>query len=130
MWDRIEPLMPFPVYAEKVQGNRAMYDPNPCHTYGRNGVEFACWKLPVVGSDRVLSYNKLFPGLSCDPFDHKKAMEKFKIALTDNSKKDEILDQAYEDVEWFNYHNSMKRWREAFEIANDRGGYEWYSTHG
>jgi len=126
MFDKINPLFDFPEFAQRVQGHRVVYDPNACHTYGRNGVELACFKTPVVGSNRVFSYNKLMPELTCDPFDNKATLERFKLALGDSEQRQKILDKAYEDVEFFNYKNSAKRWKEASEIAFDRGGKEWY----
>ena len=126
MFDDIAPLMRFPEFAQRIQGEKVIYDPNPCHTYGRNGVELACFRKPVVGSDRVFSYNKLFPDLVCDPFDYRATEKKFKLALN-NDKVQDILDKAYKDVEYFNYDNSRKRWKEACDIAFDRGGTQWYT---
>jgi len=123
MFDKVSPLQAFPDFAQKIQGERVVYDPNPYHTYGRNGVELACFKRPVVGSNRVLSYNKLFPELTINPMDHNDAVGKFKIALGRDSER--ICEQAYKDVEQFNYANSLKKWNSATDIAFDRGGVEW-----
>lgn len=126
LFEDIEHPQLFGEFAEKIQAEKIVYDPNGYHTYGRNGVELACWRKPVIGSNRVFSYNMLFPELSCDPFDAKQTFEKFKLALTGEI--DHILDRAYEEVEYFNYENSVKRFKEAFDIAIDRGGYEWYQN--
>lgn len=130
MWDRKIPLMPFPDFAELVQSEKCIYDPNPNHTYGRNGVELACWGVPVVGSDRVFSYNFLFPDLVCDPFDFKATMEKFDIVFNQPEKLKIILDNAYKKVEYFNYENSLKRYMDAFNTAIKRGGHKWYKING
>jgi len=126
MWDEKYELMPFPDFAKAMIKQRVLYDPNPCHTYGRNGVEMACFKKPIVGSDRVYSYKKLFPELTCDPFDKKANMQKFKQVLTDKAGTEEILSRAYKEVEFFNYANSRKRFLEALEISADRGGNDYY----
>jgi len=127
MFDRIVPLTNFPQFAQLIMGEACLYDPNPYHTYGRNGVECACWKQPVVGSDRVFSYSKLTPELTCDPFNTDKTRDIFKTVL--NKDVDDILNRAYDDVEYFNYENSVKRYKEALDICKDRGGYEWYQKH-
>ena len=126
MFDRDVGMMQFPEFAQTIQQEKVVYDPNPCHTYGRNGVELACMGTPVVGSNRVYSYSKLMPELTCDPFDHKATLEKFKLAL-DEEKSAEIMKKAHEEVEQFNYKNSLKKYKEATDIAFDRGGCDWYS---
>jgi len=130
MWEKIMGLDDFPNYAQNVMGERCIYDPNPYHTYGRNGVEAACWGVPVVGSNRVFSYSKLFPELSCDPFDFNATMELFDIVFNQPEKLKKIMDRAYEEVEYFNYENSRKRFLEALKIAVDRGGWQWYQKNG
>ena len=130
MWDDKIGIQDFPTFAQMIQGERIVYDPNPCHTYGRNGVELACFRKPVVGSNRVFSYNKLFPELTCDPYDVNATMKAFELGLGTSEKKEQMLDRAYEDVEFFNYKNSKTRWKEAFDIAIDRGGHEWYAKNG
>jgi len=130
MWDKKHELMRFPDFLEKIQGERCVYDPNPCHTYGRNGVELACFKKPVVGSNRVFSYNKLMPELTCDPYDVKETMKRFDLVFNNPEKVAEIMDRAHKEVEFFNYSNSVKRFKEALEIATDRGGQSWYAKNG
>lgn len=115
MWEETVPLVKFPDYATKVQMEKVLFDPNSCHTYGRNGVEFACWNMPVVGSDRVDSYKKLFPDLIAPPFDHKANDKAFDIVFNKPEKVEEILKDAYEKVEYYNYENSKKRFLEALE---------------
>ena len=127
LFDNIAPLSLFPDFAEQIQTEKVLYDPNPFHTYGRNGVELACWKLPVVGSNRVFSYQMLFPELTIDPFDRIDAKDKFKKVF--KGQIDNILDNAYENVEYFNYKNSEERWRKAFDESIDRGGHEWYQKN-
>lgn len=129
-WDKQMPLDDFPNYAERIMGERVVYDPNPYHTYGRNGVELACWGTPVVGSNRVFSYQKLFPELCCDPFDFNATMKCFDIVFNQPEKMKEIMAKAYEEVEWFNYENSKKRFLEALDIAVKRGGHKWYQMNG
>jgi len=124
MFDEEVPLLDFPTFAQRIMAEKCIYDPNPFHTYGRNGVELACFKRPVVGSNRVFSYNKLFPELTCDPYDRHDTMKKFDLAFS--SKVDAILDKAYEEVEYFNYKNSKERYLAALDEATDRGGYEWF----
>jgi len=122
------PNMPFPDYAEEVMKTEIIFDPNPYHTYGRNGVEAACWKIPVIGSNRVFSYNKLFPELTIDPFDYHDIEKKFDIVLEDKERLKKILDKAYDDVEYFNYENSKKRFMDAYNTAISKGGHKWYKT--
>jgi hypothetical protein len=126
MWDEVMPLMQFPDFAEVVQGEKCVYDPNPCHTYGRNGVELACWKTPVVGSNRVFSYDFLFPELSCDPYDFKATMNCFDTVFKQPKKMEHIMERAYENVEWFNYDNSRERFFKCYDEAIDKGGVEFY----
>lgn len=129
MFDDIVPLMKFPDFAQRIQGERCLYDPNPYHTYGRNGVELACFRKPIVGSNRVFSYRKLFEGLTIDPMDGKQAQDKIKKVLSGCSRVDDMLDQAYNDVEYFNYANSKARFLKAFDESIDRGGYEWHQKN-
>jgi len=129
-WDKVMPLDNFSNYAERVMGERIVYDPNPYHTYGRNGVEAACWRMPIVGSDRVFSYKKLFPEFCCDPYDFNATMKVFDFIMNNPKEVQKILDRAYEEVEWFNYENSRKRFLEALDIAVKRGGVEWYRKNG
>lgn len=130
MFDKLEGLQPFPDYAEKVQGQRALYDPNPYHTYGRNGVEMACWKIPIVGSDRVYSYQKLFPDLTADPYDKDSNKKLMKACLDGEDWVKEAVEKAYEKVEYFNYENSKERFKKALKESVERGGHEWYKVKG
>lgn len=130
MWDEIVGDIPFPQYIQKIAGQRAVFDPCPFHTYGRNGVEAACLKYPLIPSNRTFSGRMLFPDLAIDPYDAKAAWDKFKLILTKTDKAEAISQKAYEDVEFFNYENSVKRWKEAFDLAIDRGGHSWYCKHG
>lgn len=130
MWDNISGLDHFPNYAEKVMAQRAMYDPCQYHTYGRNGVEMACFGIPVVGSNRVFSYNKLFPELVCDPYNAKDALDKLDIALNQPERVKEIMAKAYKDVEYFSYDNCRQRWMTAFNESIERGGQKWYAKNG
>ena len=127
MFDKVYPGMSFPEFAELIQGEKVVYDPNMFHTYGRNGVELACFRKPVIGSNRVFSYNKLFPDLTIDPLDHNDAMAKFDKVV--NGKIDDILDRAYDEVEYFNYKNSIERFKAALEESTERGGYKWYEEN-
>jgi len=126
MFDRTAGLMDFPDYMQKLQGESIIYDPCPYHTYGRNGVEMACVGKPVIGSNRVWSYNKLMPELTVDPYDFNDTKRVFKMVLEQPDKVKEILARAKKEVEWFNYDNSRKRWNEACEVAFERGGTKWY----
>jgi len=128
MFNERVPLLDFPTFAQRLQAERCIYDPNPFHTYGRNGVELACFRRPVVGSTRVFSYTYLFKELACAPYDMSETMKKFDLVFKENSKVDSILDRAYEQVEFFNYKNSKERYMAAFEESIDRGGYEWYQN--
>jgi len=130
MFDTTLPLMRFPEFAQAIQGERLVYDPNPFHTYGRNGVELACWKRPVVGSNRVFSYNKLFPEFTVDPFDTKQTLEVMKKVLAGGERVDKIMDRAHKEVEYFNYDNSRKRFFDALDKSTERGGHEWYHKNG
>jgi hypothetical protein len=130
MFDEKLPLMRFPQFAQMIQGERIVYDPNPCHTYGRNGVELACFRKPVVGSDRVQSYNKLFKPLTCDPFDTTKTLEIMDKVVRDTEEVQKAIDEAYKNVEYYNYRNAKKRFMEALEISKQRGGSAWYQQHG
>jgi len=126
MWDEVVPLLDFPDFAQAIQRDKCLYDPNPMHTYGRNGVECALMGVPVVGSNRVFSYNLLFPDLVCDPYDFNATMEKFDIVFNQPERLKVIMAKAKEKAEYFNYDNSRKRWEDACKIAFERGGHEWY----
>lgn len=128
MFDDIVPLLEFSEFADYIQRARVVFDPNGCHTYGRNGVELACWKRPAVGSKRVFSYGKLFPEMSCEPYDQKDIMKSFDYVLNKKNKKlvEEDLEHAYQEVEYFNYKNSVDRYMAALEKAERRGGYDFY----
>lgn len=132
MFDNVVGLTDFPTFAQQIQGETVIYDPNLFHTYGRNGVELACFKKPVIGSNRVASYNKLFPEWTIDPMDRNDTMNKFDMVLNKENEKQvqEILDRAYEAVEYYNYENSVKRFTEALDIATKRGGTKWYQRNG
>jgi hypothetical protein len=55
-------------------------------------------------------------------------MEAFKTVFS--GKTQDILDRAYEAVEYFNYKNSKERFMAALEEATTRGGHEWYAKNG
>jgi len=126
MFDEVTPTMRFPDYMDLAQKQRCLFDPNACHTYGRNGVEAACLGIPLVGSDRVFSNKMLFPDLVCDPYDHHATMARFKIVFDGGKRMKEIMAQAREKVEYFNYDNSRERYLEALDMAVKRGGVDWY----
>lgn len=130
MFDIKAPILSFPQFAERIQADKIVYDPNPCHTYGRNGVELACFKKPVVGSNRVFSYNMLFPELTCDPYDNKRTLELMEKVLKNKEEILKMVERAHEQVEYYNYDNSRKRFMEALDIAKERGGSAWYAKNG
>jgi glycosyltransferase involved in cell wall biosynthesis len=130
LFDDVMHLTDFPTFADKIQKERCLYDPNPCHTYGRNGVEAACLGVPIVGSDRVFSQQKLFPTLACDPYDKCATIDRFKTVFCDESEMKKIMDYAYREVEFFNYENSVKRYIDALKEADERGGHKWYQKNG
>ena len=126
MFDRSAGLMKFTKYMQELQGEKVIFDPCTYSTYGRNGVEMSCLGKPVVGSNRVWSYNKLMPELTVDPYDYRDVEKKFKFVMDNPEEVKAIMDKAYKEVEWFNYSNSLKRWKDACKISFERGGHEWY----
>jgi len=125
MWDERIGGKNFPEYAESIASTRLIYEPCPFHTYGRNTVETACYKVPVVGSDRVYSMKKLYPDACCDPYDSKSTMEIATQLMEDDSFRKKVVKQAFEKVEYFNYENSKKRFMEALKESKDQGGRKW-----
>lgn len=130
MWDTIMAGMNFVEYFEHLASNKLIYEPCAYHTYGRNTVETACMGVPVVGSDRVLSMRINYPNCCCDPYDAKKTQEIADRLLTDEKWRQEQIDLAYKNVEYFNYENSKKRFMDALNECKARGGHEWYKRNG
>jgi hypothetical protein len=79
------------------------------HTYGRNVVDCACLKVPVVGTDQVYAQPILFPDLTTKPNDileQRKLVARLKSDL-DFYKK--VTDYAFEKVDDFGYDASSQR---------------------
>jgi hypothetical protein len=130
MWDETVGGMNYCDYAQEIASCKLIYEPCNMHTYGRNTVETACYRVPVIGSDRVYSMKMLYPFTICDPYDTKTMMELAEKVLTDDAFRKKVIDYAYEKVEYFNYENSKKRFLDALKIAKDRGGRAWYLKNG
>lgn len=130
MWDKKVGGLNLPEYLEALGSSKLIYEPCAYHTYGRNTVETACIKVPVVGSDRIYSMQINYPNCICDPYDAKKTREIAKKLLTDEKWKDEQVELAHANVEFFNYANSKNRFLNALEISKQRGGSEWYRRNG
>lgn len=130
MWDEKIGGMNFPEYAQHIAGNALIYEPCNYHTYGRNTVETACLRVPVVGSDRIYSMKKLYPFTSCDPYDAKKTLEIAEKLMTDKEFRKKVIDYAYEHVDEFGYEASKKRFLDALEVCRKRGGHKFYKEQG
>ena len=96
-----------------------MTDLCPWHTYGRNTVDLACFGVPHVVSNRIYSGQKLWDKLSCDPYDIRTARHLVKSCLDEKEWVQEVVDRAYEDVEWFNHKNSVERYNTALDMVEE-----------
>jgi hypothetical protein len=130
MWDEKIGGLDFVDYVEHLASNKLVLELTPYHTYGRNTVETACCKIPVIGSDRVFSCRENYPETSCDPYDGEEIMRLADKWMTDEKWAQRQIDMAFEKVEYFNYENSRKRFMDALEICKKRGGWKYYQRHG
>jgi hypothetical protein len=124
LFDEVHEMTDFPKFIQKVGQERFIYDPNGYHTYGRNGVEAACIGLPVIGSNRVGSYKRLFPEMVCDPYNADQTRVLME-ALKNEEWVQEQLDYAHQEVDYYSWEKSKERFIKNLEVCEDRGGYLW-----
>lgn len=104
-------------YAEELLRSTAAVDLSPFHTYGRNTVDLACFKVPHIVSDRIYSANVLGTNLQVDPYDIWGARKRLKDVLANREYILDEVQKAYEKVEYFNHKNSVKRYLAALDLA-------------
>lgn len=83
--------------------------------YGRMVVEFAALAVPCVCSKTIDACNRLFPDLSVNPFDLKKANELFKKMIKDEEFHENIFKKAYYEAGYYSQKNSYLRMCKALE---------------
>ena len=120
MWDKTMPLMEYPEFQRSLMTNRFIYDNCSYHTYGRTTVDCSALRIPCLGSDRIDSMKLCFPEMCCDPFDMRKQLEIMDKVLKGGKWFDKQMDYAYESSEYYNYHNSEKRYMIMVEETRER----------
>lgn len=124
MWDQVEDPLSYPMFQQALLSKRFIFENCSYHTYGRTTVDTAALGIPAVGSNRVWSMRKCYPNMSFDPFDCKSMLRCMDKIFKGGSWLDKQIDIAQENVEFFNYKNSEKRYMEMVEYGQDRKGKE------
>ena len=83
----------------------------------RESIACAVARTPCIGTDRSHTQRRLFPKLSCDPYDIEKMVALGKRLYTDLEFYDEIVNYAWDNVNFYNLENTKKRFIEAYEEA-------------
>jgi len=115
MYDHAYPSVAFPEWLRMLSECKLIYEPYTCHSFGRMSCESACLKVPCVGSDTVGSMQRLYPNTSGSIWDGMKMRSLISKVLTNVSFRDEIVEHAYDTVEYYNFKNSKERFMEMIE---------------
>jgi glycosyltransferase involved in cell wall biosynthesis len=106
----VRPGMEYPQWLEFLKQARVVVDSyHNMHTYGRNAVDCACLKVPVIGSDVVHAQKILFPELTTEPNDVLEQRSLLKKLISDEKFYREVTDYAYEKVDIFGYESSAEK---------------------
>lgn len=86
----------------------------------RESIACAVARTPCIGSNRSHTQNRLFPKLSCDPYDVDKMVELGKRLYSDLEFYDEVVNYAWDNVGFYNMEVTKKRFMDAYEeVKND-----------
>jgi len=115
LYDKIVTVKPFPLFVREMKKTSVLYEPYTIHSYGRATVDAAALGIPVVGSNRVASVNKLFPKTAVNPINSRQVYETVKRVLEDEKFRQEVVDYAYQKVDEYNLKNSEERFLRMLE---------------
>ena len=90
------------------------------YNYGRAVAEFASLAVPCVCSKTIDACNRLFPDLSVNPFDIKKANNLFKKMIKDGEFHENVFKKAYYEAGYYSQKNSYLRMCKALEEKEEK----------
>ena len=120
MWDIIQDPLSYPEFQRSLMTTRFLFENCSYHTYGRTTVDTAALGVPAVGTNRVWSMRVCYPNMCFDPFDAKSIYDCMNKIIEGGSWLDTQMDIAKEQVEFFNYENSEKRYLEMVDYAKSK----------
>ena len=85
------------------------------HTYGRNSVDCACLRVPVIGTNLVHAQNILWPQLTTEPNDLIHQRDLVARLKSDQDFYKEVTDYAYDNVDQFGYQSSLEKFQKMVE---------------
>jgi len=120
MFDKTMPLFNYPDFMTSLGSNKFVFEPCSYHTYGRTSVDAAAIGIPMVGSNRVDSMRRCFPGLSSEPYDCKAILHSMELVMKNGSYLDRAMDYAKDAVEYYNYKNAEIRYMNMVNETRER----------
>jgi len=115
MYDFIYPKLDYSDFLKLLGESNLFYEPYTCYSYGRATCESACLKVPTLGSSTVDSMRRLYPKTNANVFNISKMKEFAKKLINSDKFKGEVVDYAYEQVEYYSLENCKKRFMEMIE---------------
>jgi hypothetical protein len=109
----VRPGMEYPQWLEFLKQARVVVDSyHNMHTYGRNIVDCACLKVPVIASNIVHAQPILFPELTTEPNDVLAQRGLLKKLISDEKFYLDVVNYAYDKVDGFGYESSMTKFEQ------------------
>lgn len=115
MYDNIIPYMKFFDFVKLLAEARVAYEPFTVNSPGRATIDTGCVRTPTVGSNRVYSMRVVWPETSVDPMDVKKIRELTLALIHDESFRQDVIEQAYYNVEFFGHKASREKYMQMLE---------------
>jgi len=111
------PYMKYPDFIKVIKEARIGYDPFFSYSYGRIPCDCACLGLPIVCSEFNYSSQICYPKTCVNPYDAVKSRNLLKKLIYSPQFYEEVQEEAYEKVEFFNHKNSKERFMKMIENA-------------
>ncbi len=110
----------FQEFCNQMLNSELIYEPFTLHSHGRATIDTAAMGLPVIGSNRVQSMNICYPNTNCDPYNTTKSRELIQKVLKNETFRQEVIDTARQNVEFYNHKNSRERFLKALEESEKK----------
>lgn len=112
IYPNLVPYLKFPDLIKFMRELRAgLFNP-VSWTYGRVPCDAACAELPMVCSNTVYSAQICYPLTSVGPMEYNKQRELLKLLMTSESFRNEVIDIASYNVEYFGHEKCKERFME------------------
>lgn len=129
LYDLALPYMPFNEAMLVMSKAMIGYHVHNGYTCGRGVIENAALMVPCICSDTIEAGRRLFPELTCNPYDVKKQHELMMMLLHNDEMVDGIVRYAWTEAAHYSFENSYKRMVDALEVEEslekERDGRFW-----